>query len=218
MVKGTRVVGYVRVSTTEQAHSGLGLADQRRAIEEQCAQRGWVLVEVFADEGETGKSTRNRPGLAAALAAVESGTVEGLVVAKWDRLARRLADFVAIMGSARAAGWNLVALDRDIDLSTSSGRLNANIMASVAEWEGDIISERTRAALAVLRSRGVTLGRPRVLPDAVVARIATERAAGRSLRAIADDLTTEGVPTAQGGVRWYPSTVAAVLSYARREV
>jgi DNA invertase Pin-like site-specific DNA recombinase len=213
MVKGQRVVGYIRVSTAEQAASGLGLADQRQKIEDACASRGWVLVRVETDES-TGKTTKNRPGLAAALSAVNSGEVDGLLVAKWDRLARKLADFVQIMTSARSAGWNLVALDRDIDLGTSSGRLNANIMASVAEWEADIISERTKDALAMKRAQGVKLGRPRTLPDDVVARIVAERQAGRSLPVIADGLTNGGVATARGGLRWYPSTVKAVLAYA----
>lgn len=210
MTQGTRVVGYIRVSTGEQAASGLGLADQRRVINAECERRGWVLVDVFVDD-VTGKSTKNRPALADALAAVKSGRASGLIVHKWDRLARKLGDFVAIMESAKREGWNLVALDRDIDLSTSSGRLNANIMASVAEWEGDIISERTKAALGVLKSRGVRLGRPRALPDEVVARVVAERGAGRSLQSIADALTSDGVATAQGGARWYPSTVASVL-------
>lgn len=211
MTMGTRVVGYIRVSTAEQAASGLGLADQRRVIANECERRGWVLVEIFADEGVTGKSTEDRDGLKAARAAVKSGQATGLIVAKWDRLARKLADFVDIMATARVEGWNLVALDRDIDLSTSSGRLNANIMASVAEWEGDIIGERTKAALAVLRARGVQLGRPDRVAGEVVAQVLAMRSDGMSLRAIADALNAAEVPTSQGGRRWYASSVSAVL-------
>jgi DNA invertase Pin-like site-specific DNA recombinase len=142
---------------------------------------------------------------------VKSGQASGLIVAKWDRLARKLADFVDIMATARVEGWNLVALDRDIDLSTSSGRLNANIMASVAEWEGDIIGERTKAALAVLRARGVQLGRPDRVAGEVVAQVLAMRSDGMSLRAIADALNAAEVPTSQGGRRWYASSVSAVL-------
>lgn len=75
---------------------------------------------------------------------------------------------------------------------------------------GDI-SDLTRAALAVKREQGVQLGRPRTLPETVVARIAAERAAGATLAAIAGGLNDEGVATAQGGAQWWPATVRAVL-------
>jgi DNA invertase Pin-like site-specific DNA recombinase len=87
----------------------------------------------------------------------------------------------------------------------------ASIFAVFAEFERGVISERTKAALAVKRSQGVILGRRRSLPDDVVSRVVTERSAGRSLRAIADGLVADGVPTGQGGRSWYPSSVAAVL-------
>jgi DNA invertase Pin-like site-specific DNA recombinase len=84
-------------------------------------------------------------------------------------------------------------------------------MANVAELERALISQRTKDALAVVRKRGKRLGRPVQLAQAVRERIVAERAEGASLQAIADRLTAEGVPTAQGGVRWYPSTVRKVL-------
>lgn len=80
------VVGYVRVSTAEQADSGAGLEAQRRAIESEAARRGWKLVQVFEDAGASGKSMNGRSGLQEALQAVEAGQAEGLVVAKLDRL------------------------------------------------------------------------------------------------------------------------------------
>ncbi len=87
----------------------------------------------------------------------------------------------------------------------------ANVLASFAQYERRLIGQPTRDALAIKRDQGVRLGRPRTLSEDVRARIVAERAAGRSLRAIAADLDVDGVPTAQGGARWYPSTVRAVL-------
>ena len=79
-----------------------------------------------------------------------------------------------------------------------------------------MIGQRTRDALRAARARGTVLGRPRVLPDSVVARILAEREAGLSYRAIAKRLTDEGIPTAQGGSEWKPSTLHRVVGSAQR--
>ena len=146
------VVGYVRVSTDEQAVSGLGLAAQRAAIEAECARRGWTLVAVHED-ALSGKSLK-RPGMSAALEAVESGVAAAIVVAKLDRLSRSLADFASLMARAQSGHWNLVALDLGIDLTTAAGEFMANVMASAAQWERRIIGQRTRDTLAVKRAMG----------------------------------------------------------------
>src|SRR4051794_12815141 len=103
------VVGYIRVSTDEQAESGAGLAAQRTAIEAECARRGWTLVETFEDAGASGKSLDGRPQLAAALNAVETGQAATLVVAKLDRLSRSVHDAAGLLDRAQRAGWSLVA-------------------------------------------------------------------------------------------------------------
>jgi DNA invertase Pin-like site-specific DNA recombinase len=203
------VVGYVRVSTTEQADSGAGLAAQRSAIEAECDRRGWALVAVHTDAGVSGK-TLARPGLAEALAAVEDGTAAALVVAKLDRLSRSLVDFADLMARAQAGGWNLVALDLGVDLSTPAGEFLASVMASAAQWERRIIGQRTRDALAAKAAQGVRLGRPTQVPAAVAARIVAEHKAGTGWSAIARALDAEQVPTAHAGAHWYPSTVRAV--------
>jgi DNA invertase Pin-like site-specific DNA recombinase len=205
-----KVVAYTRVSTAEQASSGAGLAAQRAAIAAEVERRGWELVGVEEDAGLSGKSTECRPALARALAAVDSGEAEALVVAKLDRLSRSLLDFAGMMERGRKRGWALVALDLGVDTTTPAGEMMANVLASFAQYERRIIGQRTRDALAVKRVQGVRLGRPRTLAGDVRARIVVERAAGRSLRAI-EALDVEGVPTAQGGARWYPSTVRAIL-------
>lgn len=205
-----RAVAYLRVSTSEQADSGAGLAAQRAAIDVEVERRGWDLVELFSDTA-SGRSIVGRDSLDAALLAVESGRAEVLVVAKLDRLSRSLLDFAALMDRARSNGWILVALDLGIDLSTPAGEFLAGVMASAAQWERRIIGQRTREALAAKKAAGVRLGRPRVLGDDVVQRLAMERSNGYTFQRIADGLNADGVPTAQGGIRWYPSTVSHVL-------
>jgi len=205
-----QVIGYVRVSTDEQSISGAGLAAQRTAIEAECLHRGWHLVEVIEDAGYSAKDMK-RPGVKAALETLEKGDAGALVVAKLDRLSRSMIDFTTVMATASKQGWALVALDCAVDTSTPSGEAMANLLATFAQFERRLIGQRTREALAAKRASGVRLGRPVSLPDAVSKRIAVERKAGHSLAAIANMLNEEQVATAQGGRRWWPSTVRAVL-------
>lgn len=207
-----KVIGYTRVSTDEQADSGAGLTAQHAAIEEAAARRGWTLTRIETDTGSA-RSMERRPGLTAALEAVETGAADALVVAKLDRLSRSLLDFAGLVERSRRKGWALVALDLDVDTTTPAGEMLANVLAVFAQFERRLIGQRTKDALAAKRSQGVKLGRRRQLPDAVVERIKRERAAGRSYPAIAGALNRDRVPTAQGGARWWPSTVARIATY-----
>ena len=201
----------MRVSTSEQADSGAGLAAQRSTIESEAQRRGWRLVDVHVDAGFSGKSVTNRPALAAALGQVESGAADVLVVAKLDRLSRSVADFAGLLDRAQRRRWGLVALDLGVDTTTPAGELVANVMAAVAQWERRAIGQRTREGLAAKRAAGIRLGRPQVLPPEVVQRIVDERKAGETLEGIARGLTRDGVRTARGGPGWRRSSVAAVL-------
>jgi DNA invertase Pin-like site-specific DNA recombinase len=205
-----RVIGYVRVSTDEQMSSGAGLEAQRRAIIAECRRRGWHLVEVIEDAGFSAKDLR-RPGVQEALRVLQAGDARALVVAKLDRLSRSMIDFTALMAKAQKQSWALVAVDCAVDTSTPTGEAMANMLATFAQFERRLISQRTREALAVKKASGVRLGRPPVLSTSVVRRIQRQRARGDSLRRIADDLNAAGVPTAQGGAQWYAATVRQVL-------
>lgn len=209
-------MAYRRVSTAEQAESGAGLAAQMDGITAECDRRGWELVATFTDESASGRSLAGREGLADAIAAVEGGRAEVLIVAKLDRLSRSLLDFAQVMVRARDSGWNLVALDLGIDLSTPAGEFLASVMASAAQWERRIIGQRTREALAAKRASGVRLGRPRVLGDEVVHRIESLRQDGLTWRQVAERLNDARVPTARGAGIWYASTARSALdSYNR---
>ena len=207
----TRAVGYLRVSTDEQVESGAGLAAQESAIRADIERRGATLVAIYRDAGLSGKTMSGRPGLERALLAIDSGEADTLVVAKLDRLSRSLLDFAGLMARAQRDAWNLVALDLGIDLSTPAGEFMASVVASAAQWERRIIGQRTRDALDAKRASGVRLGRPRTVAIDVVDRIKAERNTGRTFSAIAEGLNSDAIPTARGGLRWYPSTVRAVL-------
>jgi DNA invertase Pin-like site-specific DNA recombinase len=209
-------IGYIRVSTEEQADSRAGLEAQRAAILAEAERRGWHLVDVIEDAGYSGKDLR-RPGIVAALEALTTHKADTLVVAKLDRLSRSMLDFAGLMARATHEHWALVALDLGVDTTTPAGEAMANVMATFAQFERRLIGQRTREALAQKRKAGVVLGRHPSIPPEVAARIVAERAAGKSLPAIARGLDGDAVPTAQGGRRWYASTVRAVLNRSSDE-
>jgi DNA invertase Pin-like site-specific DNA recombinase len=209
------VVGYVRVSTEEQSQSGAGIAAQKAAILAEAKRRGWHVVSIVEDLGYSAK-TLQRPGIAQALAAVEGKDrqAEALVVAKLDRLSRSLLDFASLMARSQRAGWALVALDLGVDTTTPGGELMANIIASSAQYERRLIGERTKSALAAKKAAGTTPGRRRTVPADVRRRIRAMRSQGVPLAQIAAQLATDGVPTGQGGRRWYPATVRKIAQEA----
>jgi len=210
------VIGYLRVSTEEQARSGLGMDAQREAIQVAANARGWHVTWAV-DDGYSG-STLKRPALVTALEALRAGEAEGLVVSKLDRLSRSAQDFANTMAAAKKQGWALVALDLGVDTTTPSGKLMAGVMAQFAEYERELISTRTKDALAAAKARGQRLGRPRVIDPALLARIVTERASGASLRAIAKALNDEGVPTERRGRCWHPATIRGLVESAALDV
>lgn len=201
-------LGYVRVSTLDQAEHGASLAAQRAALTEEAARRGWDL-EIVADEGMSGKNL-NRPGMLAALDRLDAGLADMLLATRLDRISRSVADFAGLLDRSTRRGWDLVLLDPALDTTTPAGRFTANVLASAAQYERELIASRTREGMAQRKAEGATFGRPRLMPDDVVARILTERAAGLSLARIADGLNADGVPTAHGGSAWHASTVKRV--------
>jgi DNA invertase Pin-like site-specific DNA recombinase len=214
---GTVVLGYVRVSTAEQAGNGYGLEAQETVIRDECARRGWQLLDVIRDEGASAKSL-DRPGLRQALERIAAGEAGGLLAAKLDRLSRSVVDFGVLLERFEDAGATLVALDLGLDTSTPGGRLVANVFASVAEWERDIIGARTREGLAAARAQGRTISRAAIADNPKLrARIERMRARGMTLQAIADKLNREGVPTLRGAKAWRPSSVQAAAGYKRRK-
>ncbi len=196
------LIAYLRVSTVEQADSGLGLEAQRHQLRSEAERRGWTL-RFIEDAGFSGGST-NRPGLRLALQLLKSGEAEGLVVAKMDRLSRSLLDFSSILATAQKQHWKLHALDCPVDPSTPAGEAMISVMATFSQLERRLIGQRTKEALAVRSQQGVRLGRPSSMPTHVVRRIAEERESGFTFAKIADGLNHDAVATAHEAQKWHP--------------
>lgn len=208
----TCVVIYARVSTDEQVSTGAGLDAQVAECEAYASRNGWTVVEVIREDPISGKVLpTKRPGFARAMERLDSCEAGTLLVRRMDRVSRRLRDTLAVVDTADGDGWALATTDGKVDTGTASGRLHLNMMAAVAEYEREVIGERTREGLAAKRAAGVRLGRPRELPDEIIDRIKLERASGLSMRSIAAKLTAEGVPTVRGARAWSHATVQAVL-------
>lgn len=205
-------VAYLRVSTDDQANFGAGLDAQRAAIAAEAARRGWTVIAEYADEGISGgKGLDQRPGLAAAVEAVEAGHAGILLAAKVDRISRSVRDTADLVDRARRAGWQLLTCDLNVDTSTPHGEAMLSVMSTFSQLERRLIGQRTREALAVRKAQGVRLGRPSTLPADVVARIVSDRASGLSYGKVAAGLNADAVATGQGGSKWYPATVRKVL-------
>jgi DNA invertase Pin-like site-specific DNA recombinase len=216
-----RAVGYVRVSHAEQVVSGLSLADQRQRIEHEVARRGWTLAATHGDEGVSGGTVDGRPQLLAALKSLGRG--DALVCTKLDRLTRSLIDFANLVERAQREGWVLVVIDAAFDLTTSEGRAMAGMLAVFAQFERDLISERTKAGLRQAKANGVVLGRrpglpavgaaaggPSAIDPRVAAAVTDLHAHGKGAGAIADALNAYGLPSPRGH-RWHRSTVRRLL-------
>ena len=206
-----RAIGYTRVSTDEQGQSGLGLEAQVQTIRTEAERKGWSLDHIYSDVA-SGKSLRRRPDFGDALRELESGRAEVLIVAKLDRLSRSVSDFAAILAQTQVEGWALNICDLGVDTTTPSGKMVAQIMMVLAEWEREMIGDRTKAALLAARARGTKLGRPVNVDPETVRLIKILRTDGRSYRKIASLLNGQGTPTAQGGREWYASTVRAMTA------
>lgn len=200
-----RAVAYCRVSTEEQGQSGLGLAAQEETIRREVDRRGWSLDRLYTDVA-SGKSLRRRTDFAEAMRVLAAGEADVLVVAKLDRLSRSVSDFAAILARTQVEGWALNICDLGVDTTTPSGKMVAQIMMVLAEWEREMIGDRTKSALRMAAAKGTRLGRPSGVDPETVRLIRVLRDSGRSWAKIAAALDREGVPTGQGG-QWHGATV-----------
>jgi len=222
-------IGYVRVSTERQASEGVSLEAQKERIAAWCLANDYNLVDVFIDAGISGKRADNRPALQEAIEAVtRSGGV--LVVYSLSRLARSTKDTLQIAERLERSNADLVSLSERIDTTSAAGKMVFRMLAVLAEFERDLVSERTREAMAHKRRLGQRIsGRLRFGWDLeadgislvenpeeqrILELIGELKESGESLRAIAAELTRRGIPTKEGRAEWQHSSVAGILSRA----
>jgi DNA invertase Pin-like site-specific DNA recombinase len=186
----TRVAIYARVSTKEQSTEA-----QVAQLISYCQARGWAEAAVFRDDGISGVRD-NRPELDRLRQRMALGEFEAIVVSKMDRLGRSLGMILRFWDEADAAGARVIVIDQGIDTSTPAGRLQRNMLAALAEFERELILERTRAGIATARALGKKFGAPRRIPEAVAREVRARRDQGESLRMISQRMNIK-----LGGIR-----------------
>jgi DNA invertase Pin-like site-specific DNA recombinase len=209
---GSAVIGYITVAANARDDED---RESAIAIEATCEHFGWKLVETVSDPDDGGPL--ERLGLRYALERIADGHAHGLVVSDLQRVSLSFIDLGALLAWFRDADATLIALDLEIDTSTAEGRHVAATLIALSAHEHQRIATGTRRGLAKGRAGG---GRPKGRPAVsdrpeLVERIAAMRAANMTLRAIADQLNDEGVPTPRGGKKWRPSSIQAALGYRR---
>lgn len=219
------VSGYVRVSTQEQADSGVSLAAQKEKVELYCRLHNLELACIYEDAGTSAKNM-NRPGLLQLLSALERKQIQGVVIVKLDRLSRSIADFNTLINRYFKERFVLHSVTDAINTETAAGRLVLNVMMSVAQWEREAIGERTSEALRHKQNKGEYIGGNipfgyDILPDGKLVTNATEQEVitiiismknnGFSFNRIAKELNGQG-KTTKHGRQWYAQTVSNVVS------
>lgn len=228
-----RAVGYVRVSSEQQANEGVSLDAQRSRLKAHCHAQELVLVDVVADEGYSAKSL-DRPGLGQALRMLMDGKADAIIVVKLDRLTRSVKDLGHLCDTYFREGMPhyLLSVSDAIDTRSAGGKLILNVLMSVAQWEREAIGERTQEALNELTRQGVYLGgapygwrysdetdsngRRYLLEvpeeQAGIRRICELYDADVYLKDICTMLDAEGIPAR--GARWHKPILSRVLNRA----
>jgi DNA invertase Pin-like site-specific DNA recombinase len=203
-VATTKVFLYARTSTEEQTN---GMESQTEMLKAEAEKRGWGDVSIIREHA-SGKSLARRHLLQDALRQLDaSGGI--LATTKIDRLSRSMLDYASLLERSRKKGWAIISLDLQLDTSTAVGQCIAHVLCSFAQMERQLISERTKAGLAVVKSRGVQLGHKSTVPSETKNRIAQLREAKVSWRNITNILNAEKVPAPSGKV-WHTTSVVRV--------
>ena len=170
---------YTRVSTGDQS-----TAMQTDELKAYCVRRGWAISHEYTDTASGSKESRE--GLNQLMAAARKRKFDAVLVFRYDRFARSLRQLVNGLAEFDSLGIAFVSLHEGTDTSTPNGRLVFGIFASIAEFERELIRDRFKSGLALAKSKGKRLGRPRVSVDFL--RVATLRKEGRSWAEICDCL------------------------------
>lgn len=213
--KMTKAVAYLRVSTDKQGKSGLGLEAQREAVARYVAANGVDLIgeHIEVETGKGANALSKRPELVAALATAKREKA-GLIIAKLDRLARN----VHFISGLMETGVEFAVADMP-----NADRFQLHLFAALAEKEAEVISQRTKAALAAAKDRGTELGKHgKVLAarnqaeamdrlEPIAADLLALKAEGLSVRKMVEALNTRSIPSPAGG-KWHPASLHKALA------
>jgi DNA invertase Pin-like site-specific DNA recombinase len=218
-----KAIGYIRVSTSEQAMEGVSLDNQKAKIQSYCQFNDLELMEIIEDAGKSGKDLK-REGIQALIGRIRDKSVDAVVVYKLDRLSRKVIDTITLIEAFEKSGITFHSLNEKIDTGTAMGRFFLNITASLAQMERDLISERTRDALQMKIANHRRAGQIpygwRLTEDRdtliqhqeaqeAISLIKRLQGSGYSLRAICRALSMAGYKPV--GKKWHPQTVKNIL-------
>ncbi len=221
--KMNKAIGYIRVSTEEQANEGVSLQNQADKIKAYCSLNDLELVEIIEDAGKSAKTT-NREGLQRLLSMVLDKTINAVVVYKLDRLSRKVIDTLNLIETFDKNNIAFHSITEKIDTQTALGKFFLNMTASLAQMERDLISERTKDALQGKIKRFERAGQIpygyRLAPDSIhlieepeeqeaIRLIKELKQKDYSLRDICNELTIRGYKPV--GYKWHPTTIKNIL-------
>ena len=218
-----RAIGYIRVSTEDQARGGVSLDFQEEKIRAYCVAKDWDLITMFRDEGCSAKDL-NRPGMQEILKGCRKKEFDVVVILKLDRLTRSVKDLGYLVEDVfNKCNVAFSSLQDNFDTCTANGRMVMNILATIAQWERDIISERTRDAMQFMKNGLKLVGAvpygfdssdgelsPNSEEMEILRNVFKLRRKRKSYQKISDYLNRKKVPSKNGG-KWYPKTVMGVL-------
>jgi site-specific DNA recombinase len=218
-----KAIGYIRVSTDMQAEKGTSLENQVDRIKEFAESRGFVLEDIYADAGFSGKNT-NRPGFQDMMKRINKGGVSALIVWHSTRFARNLRDFINHMADLEKKKIKFYSIEEP-EMSGSSGKAMRNLMAVFAEYQSDVTGEYTRSVKNNLKKNskvycafpplgfkhqdGQLVRDPKQME--MVETIVTLKAEGLSLRQIANHFNSQGIKGSKSG-KFYASTIQKILN------
>lgn len=218
-----KAIGYIRVSTQQQAEEGVSLDAQKAKIKAWCFANDYELTNIYCDSGISGVKS-DRPELLAALKDTNKDTA--LVCYSLSRLTRSTKDMLHLSEELNRKGANLVSLTEKIDTTTAAGKMLFRMLAVLNEFERDQIAERTKSALGHKKENSeaynhTPFGYQRtgnkfvrdVGESKVIALMQRKRKQGLSIRAIAEELNSKGIKPKKAE-KWNPSSIHKVLKRA----
>jgi site-specific DNA recombinase len=226
-----KAVGYIRVSTDDQAREGVSLDNQRSKIQSYCDLKDLDLVDIIEDAGISAKNL-NRPGIKIVLELARKKKIDAVVTYKLDRMFRSTVDALETTKLFSAWGISFHSLQESLDTKSAMGKFFFTLTAALAEMERGIVAERTKAALRHKRSKNEKTGgdvpfgfniavNPMSGETSLLEVNETEQKAvslmielrdkGYSLRAIACEIEKEGYKTRRGNSKWHPQTINQIL-------